>query len=186
MKKLSDFFYKLSTGWLVFAICILFTLFLIFVMPVFTEKAAQYTNGMNSPDTSLFYSGEDLYRMAEGYGQIGRESFINIRWTWDLLFPVVYTSFFIITTSWLLRKVVPISSKLRVVNLVPLAAFVFDLLENGATSLVMSRFPATAPVAQALAPVFTPIKWLAVVGAFLLLLIVTFLWIIKRRRDAKK
>jgi hypothetical protein len=186
MKKLSNFFYKLSTGWLVLAIFLVFLLFLIFVMPVFSEKAAQYSNGMVSPDTSLFYSGEDLYRMAQGYGQAGRQSFVDIRWTLDLLFPFVYTAFFIITTSWFLRRIVPFTSKLRVLNLVPLAAFVFDLLENSATSLVMIRYPSTSPLAQALAPVFTPIKWFAVVGSFFLLLIVTILWIIKRVRETKK
>lgn len=179
MKKLSNFFYKLSTGWLVIAILVVFVLFMIFVMPVFSEKAAQYSNGMASPDTSLFYSGEDLYRMAQGYGQAGRESFVDIRWTLDLLFPVVYTAFFLITTSWLLRRVVPSSSNLRMLNLFPLAAFVFDLLENSAASLVMIRFPATAPFAQVLAPVFTPIKWIAVIGAFVLLIVIFIIWLVK-------
>ncbi len=186
MKKLSNFFYKLSTGWLVLATGVVFVLFMIFVMPVFSEKTAQYSNGMVSPDTSLFYSADELYRMAQGYGPAGRESFVDIRWTLDLLFPVVYSIFFITTISWFLRRIVPVSSKLRVLNLVPLGAFVFDLLENSATSLVMIRFPATAPLAQALAPVFTPIKWFAVFSALLLLLIVAILLIIKRMRGANK
>jgi hypothetical protein len=185
MKKLSDIFYKLSTGWLVFAIFGVFILFLIFVMPVFSEKAAQYSNGMPSPDTSLFYSGIDLYKMAQGYGQAGRESFIDIRWTLDLLFPVVYTAFFMTTTSWFLRRITPVTSKLRLLNLVPVAAFVFDLLENSATSLVMSRYPANAPIAQALAPVFTPIKWTAVFAALLLLIIIIIVWMVKRLRAKK-
>jgi len=186
MKRLSNFLYKLSSGWLVIVILVVFVLFMIFVMPVFSAKAAQYSNGMSSPDTSLFYSGSDLYKMAQGYGQAGRDSFVNIRWTLDLLFPLVYSAFFITTTSWLLRRITPVSSKLRILNLVPLAAFVFDLLENSATSLVMMRFPVKAPVAQALAPVFTPIKWIAVFAAFLLLIIAALTWVIKRVRITKK
>lgn len=186
MKRLSNFFYKLSAGWLVIAMLVVFALFMIFVMPVFSAKAAQYSNGLPSPDTSLFYSGSDLYTMAQGYGQAGRDSFINIRWTLDLLFPLVYTAFFITTTSWFLRRITPLSSKLRMLNLVPLAGFVFDLLENGATSVVMIRFPANAPIAQAFAPVFTPIKWIAVFAAFLLLIICLFVWIIRRLRSSKK
>lgn len=186
MKKLSSLFYKLSTGWLVIAILIVFTAFLIFVMPIFSARSAAFANGMDSPDTSVFYSGEALYQMAQGYGQAGRESFIDIRWTLDLLFPLVYTAFLVIAISWLLRKSTPRTSKLRLLNLVPLAGFVLDLLENSATSLVMLRFPTHAVIAEALAPIFTPLKWLAVLASFALLIILLIWWPLNRRLERSK
>ena len=45
---------------------------------------------------SLFYSGKRLYSMAEAYGaEFGRQAFIDVRWTMDLAFPVVYTLFLV-------------------------------------------------------------------------------------------
>jgi hypothetical protein len=123
--------------------------------------------------------------MAQGYGQAGRKSYVVLHWTLDLFFPLVYTAFFITTTSWFLRRVVPFSSKLRMLNLVPLVAFVFDLLENGATSWVMIRFPAAAPIAQALAPVFTFSKWIGVTAALLLLIVVIIIWLVKLIQKTK-
>ncbi len=182
MKKLSNIFYKVSTGWVVITAVLVFGLFLAFVLPRFSERASQYSNGAASPDTSFTYSGTDLYQMAERYGKSGREDFVDIRWTLDLLFPVVYTAFFITTTSWFLRRLVPLSSGLRLLNLVPIAAFLLDLLENSATTLVMLKFPNKAPIAQALAPIFTPLKWIAVITSLLLVLISLVFWIIKKSR----
>ena len=182
MKKLSHLFYKISTGWVVIAAVLVFGLFMAFVLPKFSERASQYSNGAASPDTSFTYSGTDLYQMAESYGKSGREDFVDIRWTLDLLFPVVYTVFFITTTSWFLRRLVPLSSGLRMLNLVPVAAFSLDLLENSATTFVMLKFPNKAPVAQALAPIFTPLKWIAVAASMLLVVISLVFWLINKSR----
>lgn len=182
MKRLSNFFYKVSTGWAVIASVLVFGLFLALVLPKFSERASRYSNGAASPDTSFTYTGADLYQMAQTYGPTGREDFIDVRWTLDLLFPVVYTAFFITTTSWFLRRLVPLSSCLRMLNLVPVVAFLLDLLENNATTLVMFKFPNKAPIAQALAPIFTPLKWIAVAASMLLVVISVVFWIINKSR----
>jgi membrane protein implicated in regulation of membrane protease activity len=61
-----------------------------------------------------------------------------------------------------------------------------DYLENVATSLVMARYPLRTPVIDALAPVFTLVKWVFVGGSFALLLIGAgaALWRWVRRRGA--
>ena len=61
--------------------------------------------------------------MAEAYGEAGRQAFIDMRWTLDLVFPVIYTLFLVTSASWLLRRVIPSDSKWRLLNLFPLAAF---------------------------------------------------------------
>ncbi len=180
MKALSRFFYKFSSGWVVLAALLLFILFAIFVLPGFSEKSVQYSNGKGAPDTTLFYSGADLFSMAEAYGDAGRKSFINMRWTLDLVFPVIYTLFLVTSASWLLRRVIPSGSKWRLLNLFPLTAFILDLLENSATSLVMLRFPERSLFGQVLAPVISPLKWLAVLGAFLLILCATVVYLVSR------
>ncbi len=107
MKKLSRFFYKFSNGWIVLVALLTFILFTIFILPGFSVESARYSNGMGSPDTTLFYTSADLYSMAETYGEAGRQAFINMRWTLDLAFPVIYTLFLVTSASWLLRRVIP-------------------------------------------------------------------------------
>lgn len=186
MKKLSRFFYKFSSGWVVLSALLIFILFAIFILPGFSEESARYANGMDTPDTTLFYGGADLYSMAEAYGEEGRQAFIDMRWTLDLAFPVIYTLFLVTCASWLLRRVIPVDSKWRLLNLVPLAAFILDLLENSATSLVMVRFPQRCLFGQVLAPIFSPLKWLAVASSFLLILLAVLLYLTRSLKNSEK
>jgi hypothetical protein len=88
--------------------------------------------------------------------------------------------FLVTSASWLLRRVIPSGSKWRLLNLFPLAAFILDLLENSATSLVMLRFPEHCLFGEILAPIFSPLKWLAVAGSFLLVLWAAVSYLVKR------
>ena len=179
MKRLSAFFYKLSSGWLTLAALAGFLLFAILVLPTFTTRTAEFSHGAGVPDLKLFYTGSQLFSMAEAYGAAGRQAFIDLHCTLDLVFPLIYTFFFATSTSWLLRKGIPVSSRWRLLNLVPLAAFILDICENSGTSLVMMHFPQPSPVAQFLAPIFTPLKWISVVLAVVLLFVALVLWIVK-------
>ncbi len=182
VKKLSAFFYKFSNGWVTIAAAVIFVLFTLLILPRFSQQVEQYSQGMGSPDTSLFYTGAQLYSMAEAYGSEGRQAFIEIRWTMDLAFPVIYSLFLVTSSSWLMRKIIPVSSKWRLLNLVPLSAFFFDLAENSASSLVMWRYPQHCVIAQFMAPIFTPIKWLSVLAAFVLLIFVIVFWFVSLLR----
>lgn len=173
MKKLSIFFYRISLGWIALAGVLTFILFSALTLPGQTRIAETYSQGSGSPDTSLFYSGKDLYSMAEKYGQEGRLAYLKARWTFDLAFPVIYSFFFITSISWLLAQVLPPGSKWRLLNLVPVGAFVLDLLENTSTSLVMARYPIHCPPGELLAPLFTPLKWLTV-SACVLVVVIAF------------
>lgn len=180
MKKISRFFYKFSNGWVALAALLTFILFAIFVLPGFSEESARFAKGMGSPDTTLFYTSTGLVSMAEAYGEEGRQAFIDMRWTLDLAFPVIYTLFLVTSASWLLLRVIPSDSNWRLLNLFPLASFILDLLENSATSLVMLRFPERCLFGQVLAPIISPLKWLAVVGSFVLILCVGVAYLIRR------
>jgi hypothetical protein len=184
MKTLSKFFYKISNSWVVIGAFILFILFCAVMLPQFSQKMSLYSKGVGVPDLKLFYSGTDLYSMADTYSEAGRQSFIDIRWTIDLAFPLIYSFFFITSISWFLRRLIPVSSIWRWLNLIPLVAFVFDICENTATSLVMIRFPLHNFIAQSLAPVFTPLKWLGVLASvFVLIFAVTKYFM--NRKNAK-
>lgn len=171
MRQLSDFFRRVSTGWVVILAVVLMVLFMIVVLPDQARKAEEASGGNGSPDTSLVYTPQELLDLAASYGEAGRQAYLYARWTFDLAFPLVYGFFFITTLSWLFARGFKPGSRWQLANLVPLIAVVFDLLENTATSIVMARFPQPASLAAWLAPLFTLVKWIFVYASFGLLLI---------------
>ena len=100
----------------------------------------------------------------------GRQAYIQARWTFDLVFPLVYTALLVTTLSRLSRRHYPADSRWQSANLLPVLAMIFDYLENSAVSLVMGRYPAKTPVIDFLAPIFTLVKWIFVYASFGLLL----------------
>jgi len=171
LRKLSDVLRKASTGWVTLVATLIFFLFVALVAPGQAQKAEEVSGEAGTPDLSFFYTPDDLYHMAESYGEQGRQDYVRARFTFDLAFPLVYTFFLVTAISWLFGRAFPPGSRWQYANLAPLAAILLDFGENITTSLVMARYPAQTPIIAALAPVFTATKWV-MVGASILLLII--------------
>ncbi len=171
MKSTSKWLHKISTSWVTLLALVIFLIFVVTVLPGQTAAAEAYAKGNGSPDTSFTYTKEELYRMAERYGEEGREAYIRARWTFDLFFPLVYTAFLVTSTSWLFKRVFPENSPWQLANFVPFLGMIFDFLENSAVTVVLARYPNQTPVVDVLAPVFTLIKWVFVSSSFVLLLL---------------
>lgn len=177
-KKLSDWLHRVSSGWVALVALVVFVLFTALVLPRQAASAEESAAEAGTPDLSFYYSPGDLYRMAEAYGEDGREAYIRVRFTFDLLWPVVYTFFLATAISWLYARGFSESSPWQRANLAPVLGMILDYLENISTSLVMLRYPQPTPVVTWLAPIFTSLKWVFVGGSFLLLVvgIVALLW----------
>jgi hypothetical protein len=150
---------------------VIFVLFTSLVLPQQSRMAEESADGAGSPDLSLWYSADVLYAMAEAYGEEGRQAYVRARFTFDLVWPMVYTLFLCTTISWLFRRGFSVASLWQRANLAPLGGALFDYLENVSTSLVMIRYPAQTPVVDGLASLFTLSKWALVGGSFVLLLV---------------
>jgi hypothetical protein len=168
IRKLSIWICQKSTGKIVVLALGVFTLFLVVVLPVQTRSG---TDSAGTPDLSFCYTVDDLYRMAEAYGAQGRQEYVRVRFTFDLVWPLVYGFFMVTAVSWLFVKAFPIQSVWQRVNLIPALGVIFDYLENISTSVVMARYPARTAGIDLLATVFTPVKWTLVGLGFVLLLV---------------
>ena len=184
LHSLSQWLYKHSTGWIALIGLALFMVFGAAVLPGQSAQAAAYSAETGTPDTSFFYTPAELAGMAEAYGAQGRQAYVHARFTFDLIYPLVYTFFLAAAVSWLMKKLALQESPWRLLNLLPLAAMLLDFLENICAARVMAIYPQEQPAAALLASIFTPLKWLGVVGSFVLLAIVggMMLW----RRIRKK
>ncbi|MBM3137144.1 MAG: hypothetical protein FJZ98_03030 [Chloroflexi bacterium] len=173
MNTLSEWIYRKSTARVGVLSLILFLAFSALVLPGQSAAAESYSGETGSPDTSLFYSPGDLYRMAEAYGPEGRQAYIRARFTFDLAFPLVYGFFLIACNSWLLSKIIPAGKSWRLLNIAPLAGVLFDFLENFSAAWVIGRFPLDAPIFATIAPAFTLFKWIFVGGSFALFFVLS-------------
>ncbi len=170
LKKFSKWLQQISKGWVVLSAMVLFGLFVALVMPDQASHAA--ASGMDkSPDLSLFYTANDLYEMAEAYGEQGRDAYIKMRFSFDLVWPLVYMVFLTSMISWIYRRAFRADSTWQFANLAPIFGMVFDYFENIAAAVVMVRYPDTTPVVDQLTAFLTLIKWVFVGGSFVLLVI---------------
>ncbi len=163
---------------------LLFLIFMIFILP--NEAAASSANGIEqSPDTSIFYTSQTLYRLADEYGEAGRDFYITQRFTFDLIWPIVYGLFLISSVGFLTYRIN--NPKYKQIFLLPLLAMLFDYLENISVSITMSRYPSLTPIISHLAGFMTLFKWLilmlAVIALIYLLSIYLYLIIYKKNRE---
>lgn len=169
--KLSHWLLKISTGPLALACLVLVLVFSAIVLPDQMAKAEVYSSDVGSPDLSLYYTAADLYRMAEAYGPTGRAAYIRARFTFDLVFPLVYTAFLVTAISWLVKRANLAWGRWGRLNLLPVAGMLFDFLENISAATVMSTYPQTTAVLDHLAGVFTLIKWVFISSSFVVLVL---------------
>jgi hypothetical protein len=186
-KRISDWLHRISNGCIALFALGIFLLFSALVLPGQAARAETDTGNAGSPDTSFYYSTDDLYGMAKAYGEQGRRAYVRARFTFDLVWPLVYTVFLSTAISWVHARAFPPDSQWQRANLAPVLGALFDYLENVSTSLVMLRYPDQTPVVDVLAPVFTLVKWIFVNGSFVLLLagVAVGVWQWQRRRSGE-
>ncbi|MCS6825981.1 MAG: hypothetical protein NZ553_05125 [Caldilinea sp.] len=171
LHSLSSALEKIATGRLALLSTILFFVFLVVVLPAQADATAAVTGAAETPDTAFFYTAGELYRIADALGEAGRSHYIRSRFTFDVVWPLVYMTFLVTTIGWSTQRGFDASSPWRLLNLLPVAGALLDFLENSATSLVMARYPATTPVVAELAGLFTLLKWAFVFTSFAALVV---------------
>jgi len=171
MKKISEWIYKISNGWVTLACLVIFLLFTALVLPAQAKEAEAYSGEIGSPDTSFYYSSKTLYHFAKVYGPQGRSAYIRARLTFDVVWPLVYLAFLGTAISWIFQKSSLRGEIWKRLNLVPVFGLLFDYLENGAAVVVMARYPDLTPILPQIAGVFTAIKWIFIGGSFAVLVL---------------
>ena len=169
LEKLSTICIQISTGPTTLLASILFISFVIFILPDQAKKMEAALGSSQSPDLSVWYSPSELYGMAEEYGEAGRAEYIRIRYTFDLLWPLVYSTFLLSALNWIFVRRLSIQRNPKFLTLLPLAAIFLDYLENTTTSIVMFRYPLKTQIIDQAAPLLTFLKWVSVSGSFLVL-----------------
>ena len=144
-----------------------FFLTIAFFLPEQSSRLGEETGDNPTPDLSFYFSVEDLYSWAESYGEAGRESYIRTRFTFDIIWPIIYAGFLFSSMGGLLYRSGLQDSIIDRFLLLPLGSLVFDYLENISSSIVMWRYPLRTPLVDYAVTVFTPLKWIILGFSFL-------------------
>jgi hypothetical protein len=166
--KVSDWISRKSTSFGTISTLILFLVFTATVLP-YQSKLARAQSGETAPDTSFFLTVKELYEIANSYGDDGRVAYVRARFTFDLIWPIVYTLFLASGISWLYSRSFNLESIIQRVNLVPVIGMVLDYIENITASIVMLRYPERTPLVDLATVIVTPVKWVFVGGSFIIL-----------------
>ncbi len=170
-RSISAKIHQISTTRAMIISLTIMVLFMVFVLPKQSENSSIETGSTRSPDTSFFYLPEELYQIANEYGPEGRQAYIKTRWTFDLIFPLVYVFFLSVGISWFSKSITGWKDFWKNGNLFPLLAGLFDYLENGAATWVMNIYPDRLSGLAYLTSIFSLTKWAVISLAFLVLFI---------------
>jgi hypothetical protein len=158
-RSFSLFLIKLSSTPLVIVSAIIFLTFILWFLPDQKEKSEVYAKGVGSVDLSFFSPPDRVYKMAETYGEKGRQEYIRARVTFDVVWPLSYTLFILSLTTFCLTRIHGSDSKLVHLNLFIIATLLLDFMENGLAVLVMGSFPQRLDGIVYLMSTCTAAKW---------------------------
>jgi hypothetical protein len=184
VNQFSEWWFTHVNRWYVIGVVALFGVFGATVLPAHARRSEVYAGPEGAPDTQFLYTSSDLYAGAERFGAAGRDAYVTARYTFDVVWPLVYALFLCVLLTVVLRALFAQGDKRRRLNLLPWAALVADYLENVATGTVIARYPETTDVLAALAPVLSATKWVLTIGSFVVLIALAIDLGIKRVRRA--
>lgn len=177
MKNMNLFKLKHLNGYASLITLVTFIVFVIFVLPNESQKS-EALGLISGPDTSFFYTANKLYQIADSYGIIGRQFYIRQRFTFDIIWPIVYGAFLYFNSIYFYKK--HHFSKNTYMLYLPIVAVVFDYLENIMTSIVMYRYPNQTIIIDHMAGFMTSLKWITLSASFVVLLYLILIYTVNK------
>jgi len=155
---LSDFFVRNAKAWIILLACLGISISEAVLCPRAQATLKGASGGTGLLDRQCFYSAAKANEMIASYSDSGRAAYGTTELTTDTFFPVAYTLFLSLSITWLLRRAFHKESPVQYLNLVPVGAWLFDLLENVGIVVNLSTFPRQPFLLAFLTSTFTGTK----------------------------
>jgi hypothetical protein len=180
LRNVSTKFHQWAKGWLVLLLLVLDGFFAGFLMPLIGGMMQGGKGDIQPLDLMLFSTPDRTFDMIERYGEYGRPFYRNIELTVDIIYPIIYLFAFGLLISWLFQRGFSPDSKMMKLNVMPLGAWFFDLLENLYIVALLSMYPAKPTALAWSLMILTTVKW-AFAGASIALILVGLVMAAKNR-----
>ena len=189
MEKISNWLIRNTTGKRLLLLTVAFFLCIFILLPYLKIIIDVASNGAGSPDLRLYYTNSGLYSLMSKYSVEGRLEYIKTRFTFDLIWSIIYVSFLTAVISFFHKYQLSSNAVLKnhraYFNLIPLVAGFFDLLENITVSINMYFYPVHVMGFDWLAGICTFLKWVFVAFSFAIFIRESYgsilIWIRRRR-----
>ena len=186
MKRLSDFFYAKTNGW----VCLLLTgVMVIYASLVLGGTSADFQSqlpeGMKVLGLKTGYSYEYALNLFQALDPEGLQSYQRFILRWDVIFPLIYGAMYLAWVSLLYKKVSFRFSFTKYLNLFPLVLIVLDWKENFFENRLVNQFLQTGSLMErdvAIASFFNQVKWSGSMINYLILIVGVILFFKKMIR----
>jgi hypothetical protein len=153
------------TTWFVFVFA------MVVILPAVSYNASMA--GLNeSIDTNFSFDPQAIYSILDSYGESGRMFYVRQRWTFDLIWPLIYAIPLFLTLN---RFVLSEDKFKKYIKLTPLLAVLFDYLENIVFTFLALSFPNQFVNLEILGVVLSLTKWVLLMTAMISALIYSIL-----------
>ena len=169
-QKISDFIYRITNPVSVLIISLIFCLYVFYILPNSADVDRIIGESLLFPMFKyLVYAPVDFYGQLDAYGSDGRAEFVSYRIIHATLWLLTLGGFLALSTSALLRYALSSDNGLLRLNLVAPLPSLFDFLENQLQNILVLLYPDRFDALAVLAAIFTAIKWVTLLLAFLIL-----------------
>jgi hypothetical protein len=136
-------------------------------------------------DLRPVFSSDGVYQRLSSFGEAGREAYLQMMLTMDMLFPAVFTTFLVLLALYTLSRTGAQGTTGFLLLLLPFSYLLPDLAENLAIAWLIGHYPNRYDdLASALAYI-TTLKRMFMYAALVLPLALLSLNLIGRRRRSK-
>jgi len=170
MNTLSNWLYRISSGYTIVAAIVLYGVFIGQVMTPESAVVKTYAGDWGSPDGHLYYTPDEFYAQISTWGEAGRTHYVDFRLGLDPVWALVYTAFLVTITSVALRFAFAGGDRRRLLNLVALLPMLADLTENALGMALIGSYPTRLDWLAWATTAVSGFKWVTLVCAHLILL----------------
>jgi hypothetical protein len=153
-----------------------FILFMFTILP-WVSGLSRDAGLTTSIDTNFSFDPSAIYPIVASYGADGRLFYIIQRWTFDLIWPLVYAWPLFVTL-----KLFPIG----MLALLPWLATALDYLENSVFTILVVLYPLELSWLPILGVLMSLLKWIALGTSMVLTLIIPFYYGLFRQKLVSK
>jgi len=162
LDQISKKFHAWAAGWRVLVLFLANALMMGYVMPLAAGILAFAANNHVTPlDLMFFYTPAQAFEMIDKYGEAGRALYLKIELTADIIYPIIYTLFYGLLLSWLFQRAFKSESRMQKLNVAPIGAWFFDLVENLGIVSMLAMYPSKPASLAWLTMIFGSLKWLS-------------------------
>ncbi|HNZ50885.1 MAG TPA: hypothetical protein PK087_03410 [Bacilli bacterium] len=159
---------------------LLLAVFVIVILPIVNGVLLRKLHTALIPDMMIFYSPTILNNLAQIYGPEGIQVYIQSKYWFDIIWPLVY--WFSLTV--IIGHLCNMMKQKGIALFFPTLALLFDWGENTLLIIFFSRYPQSTGILAYVASVLTAGKWVSI--ALSLVFILMYLGRIRKKRLQKE